>query len=84
MQSIFRPFFGIFFQALKDRLLNQGIDVLKYLGGIRRRCGLMLDQKLRQGFELDRLLAGEDLVQKEPERIDVALLRDALDRKSVV
>ena len=81
MQSSRGTFGRVFFQAPQNHPFHQGIDVLHDGRGVRRRPALAHAQQLfhRAGFESS--LAGKKFIQHQPQRVDVAFLRDFFSGK---
>ena len=70
------PLIGLRLEAAHDRALDLRIEALDD-GGRRQDARLLaLVDQLREVLAVERALAGEDLVEHEAERVDVAARRD--------
>ena len=67
---------GIRFQAAHDRAIDRRIEIAHDLGRLRDAVLLALGDELRQVASFERAAPGEELVEDEAERVDVAARRD--------
>ena len=63
------------FEAAHDRAVDRGIQVADELRRVRDAVLLAFRDELRQVAPFDRALPGEELVEHEPQRVDVAARR---------
>ena len=77
-----RPALRLGFQAAQDYAFHSGIEIGQQCGRIRRRGHLRADvHDLAQRVSLERAFVGEDFVEHQTERINVALTSDLFARK---